>query len=245
MFQKAKLQGSFQIIVEEGSQSPKTTLGQRAAIQHLQSLGFIDATDPDQRYEVLKVFGQTKLSPSLDIHMQAALRKQQAFEEWAADDMAIQQTMVQQQEAVMQYEQQLATLPPPEPTKQIDPLTGQAVEMPPDQAALQAQIPPPPSITTYTPLKWLGWYKADVHKQEFLKWANSDTIVELLKEKPGIESMLTAHLQEIDMALQEQMMLAAGPQPPQGAGMAMQNSNREAGGLGAMPGKKGAAQEAV
>ena len=105
---------------------------------------------------------------------------------------------------------------------------------------MAAAIPPPPSANQFTPLKWLPWYKADTHKQEFLKWANSDRIVELLKQNQALEQLLVEHLMEIDMALMEQMAMAAGPQPapPQGAGMALQNSNQEA---GSKPVKEGGA----
>jgi hypothetical protein len=58
-------------------------LGERAAIEHLNTMGLIDKTDTDQRYTGVPLFGQASLAPSLDIHMQAALRKQQAFEDWA------------------------------------------------------------------------------------------------------------------------------------------------------------------
>jgi len=57
MFKNADLQGSFGVVVEDGSNTPKTTLGIRAAVEHLNSLGFIDPTDPDQKYEVFRLFG--------------------------------------------------------------------------------------------------------------------------------------------------------------------------------------------
>jgi hypothetical protein len=236
VFKQAQLQGSFNVIVEEGSQSPKTALGIRAAIQHLHSLGFINPADSDQNYAVLQAFGQTKLAPSLDLHMQAALRKQQEFEEWASDPMAVQQSLMQGEQAVMQYQQQLATVqPPPSAAPQVDPETG--AEMPPDpaqeQQQMQAAIPPPPSPNLFTPLKWKRWYKASIHKQEFLKWVNGDQMIELMKETPSLEGLLEAHLMEIDQAVLEQAMqdmtAINGPTPPQGAGMAMQNSNQEAG----------------
>jgi hypothetical protein len=249
IFKNAQLQGSFSIIVEEGSQTPKTALGIRAAIQHLSSLGFIDAADPDQRYAIYQAFGQTKLSPSLDIHMQAALRKQQAFEEWVMNPQAVEQSMMQAEQAVGAYEQQLAAAQPPPTSGQIDPKTG--MEILPDPATEQQQmagsLPPPPSPNAFTPLKWRPWYKADIHKQEFLKWANSDRIVEMVQTSPNVENLLVAHLADIDMALMQMMMMAAGPPPigGGGGGQAMANSNQEAGGTDVMPGSKGAAQEAT
>lgn len=250
-FQRANLQGSFSVLVEEGSQKPKTALGVRAAIQHLASLGAIDMMDTDQRYTVLEAFGQTKLAPSLDIHKQAALRKQEAFEVWAIDPMAQQKSMMLGQQAVANYQLQLAQVQPPGPiAPQTDPASGEPLPMDPAAEAqqMQAAIPPPPSPNMFTPLKWKRHYKADVHYQEFLKWANSDRMVELLKQNPALEPLLDAHQMEIEQAMMEQAMfmpgMGAAPPPPQGAGMAMQNSNREAGGIGNMPGKPGAAKEA-
>ena len=234
VFKRADLDGSFTTYVEEGSQKPKSALGVRAAIQHLNSLAMINPNDPDQVYAIYQAFGQTKLAPSLDIHMQAALRKQQAFEEWAIDPAAQQQSLEAAQQDTLAYEQQLAQIQPVQAAPQIDPQTG--MEIPPDAAMeeqqAQAQMPPPPSITKHTPLKWRRAYKATIHHQEFLKWANSDKVIQLLTENPALEAILDAHQQEIEMAMGEQAMIMASAQgmaPPQGAGMALANSNQEAG----------------
>jgi len=226
-FKNAQLQGSFDIIVEDGSTAPKTTLGTRAAVEHLNSLGFLDPADPDQRYKVLQLFGQGQLAPSLDIHMQAALRKQQAFEEWAQNPEAQQMSLQLATAETQKFEQELAAVKPEEEA----PMTG------PDGApAPLPQLPQPPSPNKFTPLSWKPWYNAAIHKQEFMKWANSDVIIDLLKQKPGLEALLTAHLAEMDMSLQQAQLLAMGPQPPKpggggiGAGQAMKNSNSESGG---------------
>ena len=247
LFQSAKLQGAFTVIVEEGSQKPKTALGIRAAIEHLNGLGLIDASDPDQRYAIYQAFGQTKLNPALDIHMMSALRKQQAFEEWAIDPQRQEESRVKAEGELMEYEQKLAAIPPPvQAEPQLDPATGMPLPVDPaiEQQQMQAEIPPPPSVNAQTPLKWRRGYKADVHYQEYMKWVNSDRIVELITENPALEVLLDAHLDDIEMAMQQQMMVMSGqgPTPPQGAGMAMANSNQEAGGLGVMPGQPGAAK---
>ncbi len=234
LFERANLQGSFEIIVEDGSQTPKTTLGRRASIEHLNQLGFLDPADPDQRYKIFQEFGQSRLAPTLDIHMQAALRKQQAFEDWAVSDEAKQQSMMMFEGKMAEYQQTLATVPPPPPTEpQVGP-DGQP--MPPDPAQEQAQIaaavPPPPSITVATPLAWKPWYNAAIHMQEFNKWANSDRIIELLQTQPALEQVLVAHHQEMQAQI---AMTMAAQEPvgrkPGGAGMAMANSNQEAGGV--------------
>lgn len=203
-FKRAQLQGSVSVIVEDGSTSPKTNLGMRAALQQAQALGMLDTTDPDVSYEGLKIFGLTRIAPSIDVHVQAALRKQQQFEEWIMDPMAIQQSMMMAQQKFQQYTVESA---------QADPMMG---------------IVPPPSPLADTPLKWLPWYGARIHRQEFLKWANSDQMRELLEQKPEAQQLMEMHLSEIEMALQKEQMLLAGPPPPaQGAGMAMANSNQE------------------
>lgn len=226
-FKNAQLQGCFDVVVEDGSQTPKTSLGLRAAVEHLNSLGFIDPNDPDQKYKVFQLFGQPKLSPSLDIHMQAALRKQQAFEEWAQSPEKQQLSMQLAMQDQQAYEAQLATIQP-EPAK-IDPATGVDVAAPVEQA-----LPPPPSVTKHTPLAWKPWYNAPIHKQEFLKWMNSDRMIELMGENPALEQVATVALQEIDMAIMEEQARMAPPPKPGGggigAGQAMSNSNAESGG---------------
>lgn len=234
VFQNANLQGCFDIVVEDGSNTPKTTLGIRAAVEHLNSLGFLDPNDPDQKYQVFQLFGQSNLSPALDIHIQAALRKQQAFEEWAKNPAAQQQSVMQMEMEVQQYRQQIASMPlPVAPPPTVGP-DGQ-----PQAAPIEPpQMPPPPNPTKFTPLAWKPWYAPAIHKQEFLKWANSDQMVELLAKNPALETLLATHLQDIEMAMAQQMMAQAmaqaGPPKPggaaQGAGQAMKNSNAESGG---------------
>lgn len=248
LFKRAQLKGSFQVVVEEGSQTPKTQLGMRAAVQQLDAMGALNKSDPDQLYSLLQLFGQTKLAPSLDIHMQRALAKQQEFEDWVLtqNPQMLQMAVTGVQMQRDQYAAQIAAIEADAQAQTvIDPASGQAVG--PDPAPMIAQLQAPPSLTEGTPLKWKRWYKADIHLQEFMKWANSDRMMDLVKQNPAIEPILEAHLEEITMALQEQAMMFLGTAPAPngggGAGMAMANSNQEAGGLGVMPGQPGAAQE--
>lgn len=230
-FKKADLQGSYEVIVEDGSMTPKTSLGLRAAVEHLNSLGFINPQDPDQKYKVFQLFGQTGLSPKLDFDMQSALRKQQAFEDWAVNPQAQQLSMQAAAQAAMAYQQQVA---------QMQDVPNAAPTQPGMEAPPIPQLPPPPSPNQFTPLKWLRWYDPTIHKQEFLKWANSDTIVELLQKNPKLEPLLVAHLDEMDAALNaiamQQAAIQAQANPPKpggggiGAGKAMSNSNKESGG---------------
>lgn len=81
-FQNAQLQGNVTIHIEDGTDVPKTALGERAAIEHAAQLGMIDPADPDQRYTILTKLGLSDLVPGLDTHVQTALRVQDEFERW-------------------------------------------------------------------------------------------------------------------------------------------------------------------
>jgi hypothetical protein len=226
VFQNADLQGSFSIIVEDGSMTPKSALGQRAMVEHLVGLQAINPADPDTNWAILQLFGGTKLAATLNVHMQRALSKQQEFEVWAKDKQAQMQSQLLAQQAVAQYEQQLVALQP-----QVMP-TDAATGMP----AEQEPLPQPPSPTKFTPLAWKPWYHAGIHKQEFMKWANSDKVIALVKENPALEGLLMAHYQEMDMAdmaLQARTAMqgqAPGAQGAKGSAQSMKNSNKESGG---------------
>jgi hypothetical protein len=226
-FKRAQLDGSFDILVEDGTSAPKTTLGIRAAIDHASQLGMMNLRDPDVQYEGLKLFGLVRMIPSMDIQVQSALFVQNAFQEFMADPQKValmtqvftvyQKMLVQQQQQLAIAQQQMLT-------------TGQPAQPP----------QPPPNPLTNTPFEWLDWYNPVIHHQEFLKWANSDRIRDLLKQ-PQVgqiaKAMMTMHLQEIKAKLAEiqTAQMAAQPQggapPPnqQGAGRAMRNSNQNSG----------------
>lgn len=219
-FQRSQLQGSVSIVVEDGSTTPKTNLGMRAAVEHANGLGMLNLAEPDQQYEGLKLFGLTRMVPVLDIHVQRALQKQQAFEEWLANPEALQKfandAQGQQQQWQMEAQQtmQVAAANP-----QMDPMTGQAI--PP-------QLPEEPNPMKLTPLKWKPWYNPMIHKREFEKWANSDRVVQLLKDHPYAEGLLEAHYGEIELAVSMAMGVPPpGAPAPGGGAVGMANSNRE------------------
>lgn len=230
-FQKADLQGNVSVVVESGSQAPKTNLGKRAAIEHLNQLGFIDPNDPDQKYKVFQEFGMAGLSPTLDIHVTAALQKQEAFEAWVQDQATVQAwAQEQMQKQQMFQEQQAQMMMEFQATAQPDPMTG----MMPQPPTIE-----PPSPLEGTPLEWMDWYSPVIHEMEFLKWANSDVIRQLLTEKPQIKGLLKAHLMEIRVAKMEESNGVVGGQilqleepaqtgsVPTRNGGAMNNSNVE------------------
>lgn len=81
-FKKIDLHGDIAIIVEDGSNVPKTVLGQRAAIEHARQLGFIDPQSPDQQYAIFQKLGTLYLMPSLDADIKSCLQEQAAWEQW-------------------------------------------------------------------------------------------------------------------------------------------------------------------
>ena len=244
VFRNTDLQGSFSIIVEDGSMQPKSALGQRAMVEHLVGLGAMNPQDPDTNWAILRTFGGTKFSPSLDVQMQAALRKQQAFEQWALDPEAQVASMQRGQQALMEYEGQLLeTRPPMNQPAPVGPDGAPASGPQVPQEDPAAMLPKPPTPNEFTPLRWLKWYKPQVHMQEFLKWANSDKMVELMKQNPAIEKLLEAHYLDMEMALQMQAMMAvqataavrpgAGGLPNaqggKGSAQSLENSNSNSG----------------
>jgi hypothetical protein len=211
-FKRTQLQGSVSVVVEDGTNAPKTTLGMRAALEHANTLQMLNMADPDQRYEGLKLFGLTRLAPSLDINVQSALKKQEAFELWAVNPQNVVVALAQAEQAFAQWQVEAAS--------NFDPMTGEP-------------LIPPPSVLDGTPLRWLDWYDPEIHRQEFIKWANGDRVQPLL-EVQGVEALLKQHLTEIDQAIikkaQQLAMrqMAMMPPPPQTGG-SMSNSNRESG----------------
>jgi hypothetical protein len=238
-FMKADLQGNVTVVVESGSQAPKTNLGKRAAIEHLNSLGFIDPADPDQKYKIFQEFGMAGLSPSLDINVTSALQKQDAFEEWIQQTEIVQQWAMERMTAQQEFDaQQAMQMEQFAATAQPDPMTGMMPQPP---------VVAPPSPLEGSPLEWMDWYNPIIHEQEFLKWANGDTVRELIAGDAKVKGLLQAHLMEIRIAKQElamgviggqmlndaQLSVGASAQPgaqqqaPGGAGAAMANANRE------------------
>lgn len=203
-FQAADLQGSVQVVVEDGSTTPKTNLGKRAAIEQLRNFGILNPQDPDQAHTILKTFGQTDLIPSLDVHVQKALQEQDEFEKWAA---------------TVQFGpgQPLAG---PTGAMIVDPTTQAPMLGPPQP------MTPPPGVRKI-------WHNDVVHVTEHTKWANGDSVTALLAQKPELEPYVTMFLQQhmdaIAMQQQQQMAAeaAASGKEAGGGANAMSSSNGE------------------
>lgn len=201
-FKRANLQGSIDVVVENGSTAPKTNLGLRAALDHAVQMKFINPEDPDSAYEAMKLMGLTRLVPAVDIDVQSALQKQQAFEDWAGNKDAVAQSLQQAQQAMIAYQQQTAQAiqswqkqvaalpPPPAQVPGGTPIAAQPVPPAP-------QAGPAPSVTQFTPLVWRSWYNSVIHRREFLKWANGDIVRTLITEQPPLAALLDQHLTEI------------------------------------------------
>jgi hypothetical protein len=227
-FKNEDLQGNVTILVEDGSQVPKTNLGERAAIEHLNQLGLIDKMNPDTQYAILKSFGQTKLMPQLDVQVRACRAMQDEFERWAetAELLPPPPTAVFEPDPA----DPTGATPLMDPaTQQVDPETQQPVPgtgnpMPPQP---QWSAPPPgvPAMRWNDPLVWSA---------EIRKWLCGDRMRNLLREKPDLVPVADQLLGQYEMVLQAQMAAQQGLPPgggddQQGAGRAMRNSNQNAG----------------
>lgn len=231
-FKRAQLQGSFSVVVEDGSTTPKTSLSMRASVEHAAGLGMLNMMDPDQQYEGLKLFGLTRMVPTLDIHVQAALQKQQAFEDWIADPQNVQAFVAQAKQEQAFYTQEVQAYDAAR-TAVSQQMPGAAADPTRPLPPVPQPPPAPPAMLAGTPLEWFPWYNASIHMQEFLKWANDDHIRELSKTVPITVEMLKLHMQEIQAALAPPPgMLPAPPPSAQGAGRAMANSNKNSAPVG-------------
>jgi hypothetical protein len=92
-FQQADLLGDVSIVVEDGTNVPKTALGKRAAMEQANNMGFVNPADTDQKYAFLSEMGLVNLMPGLDSSRKAALRQQDAFENWVTDSLETGDTM--------------------------------------------------------------------------------------------------------------------------------------------------------
>lgn len=228
-FMSANLQGSVRVLVEDGSQTPKTSLGKRAAIEQLRQMNAIDVSNPDTQYRILQIFGQTDLYPGLNAHVRTALQEQDAFEAWA------QRVQLTQQPGLVDPATGQAAQP------QVDPMTGQ--ELPPMGVAGFV-----PGLSEQPPGQREIWHDDLVHLAEHTKWANSDKVRQVLSDttKPWLKDYVTwflqVHLIQIQMAQVAQAQAEAGPQPG-GGGRAMERSNNESGQPGDVPRGTGTDQQ--
>lgn len=215
-FQQADLSGNVSITIEDGSQAPKTNLGQRAAVEQLRNFGVIQPeTDPDQQYQILKTFGQTNLMPSLDVQVKTALREQDEWERWASEVQQVMQPVMGPAGAMV-----------------VDPATNQPAQQ--------------PGVSTPMPGVRMIWNNDQVHIVEHTKWLNSDTVTNLLREKPWLLPYANLFLEQHQQAMmvqqmQSQIVAGGGAQGPEAGGgaNALSSSNRESGATKGVPSGNG------
>ena len=235
-FKKADLMGAIDVLIEDGSQTPKTSLGKRAGIEQLNQLGFLDRNDAEQRYNVLKSFGELELLPSLDNHVKSALQEQDAFERWATSPASAMIPTPTPVPAPLGSPGEGLTGPTPgmgAPAGPEAPPAGPEAAPPAPPPMMMAMMPqpatPPPLIVEY-------WHQDQIHNAEHTKWANTDAARQLFGSRPELKPLFTQHMQLHDLAaakkamMQAQIQAAAMPQPPgQGSQLAMERSNKESG----------------
>lgn len=191
-FDNANLQGSTSIVVEDGSNVPKTSLGERAAMEQANNMRLLNPQgDPDQLYSMLTKLGLTGLIPGLDSSVKAAQREQQAFEDW-----------IQQ---------------PAAPMPQVDPATGQPLPLPPAEPGVQYRDPTPPLSVNVWEAGTTGQGIA-ARIGELVKWANSDRMQEIIKQYPDASFYLSAYYQGLMQLLGAVSSGALMGMAPAGAG---------------------------
>lgn len=212
-FERAKLQGAIEIMVEDGSQAPKTNLGRRAAIEHANQLGLLNPKDPEQQFAILKGFGLSDLVPSLDFDVKSALAEQDAFEDWVVNNQAM---MPQVGMAVQMFQQQMM----------------QWSQVAQSSMVIGGMPPPQPQLPALSPFDHKLYHNPVVHFAEHRKWANSDKAKEMFAAMPFLEVLFLQHLEATKAAAMAEMMGGApgapAPEPPKRGG-AMERSNSESG----------------
>ncbi len=207
-FLNAQLQGQVTVKIEDGSNMPKTALGKRAAIEQANQLGLINPQDPDQRYNLLVQFGLQDLSPSLNVHVQSALRMQDEFEQWM-DSPEAQQMMMQ----------------PPMMT--ADPMTGMPMPMLPP-SPLEVKPWMDPQVHWSERIKWCNSDKL----RDAMKM--NPMIEQIVTQNLQQLQMMMAPPPQVDengnpIAPEGQEKGAAGQ------GQALSNSNKNSGSTGNVP----------
>jgi len=81
-FERANLQGDVSIIIEDGTNVPKTTLGKRAAFEHARQAGIFNPQDPEQLHAGAQILGVPEIIPGIDANVRAAQQEQEQYEEW-------------------------------------------------------------------------------------------------------------------------------------------------------------------
>jgi ssDNA-binding Zn-finger/Zn-ribbon topoisomerase 1 len=85
-FKRKDMLGAISVIVEDGTEAPKTTLGLRAALQQGKEFGVVPFNDPATANKTLEILGIPELVPSLDSHTKTAQVEQEEYVEWVRNE---------------------------------------------------------------------------------------------------------------------------------------------------------------
>lgn len=83
-FQNADLQGAVQVIIEDGSTTPKTSLGKRAMLQEAINMKLVNPENPDTQYSALDLLGGQSLAPGLSKNTTSAQVEQEQYVAWVS-----------------------------------------------------------------------------------------------------------------------------------------------------------------
>jgi hypothetical protein len=76
-----------------------------------------------------------------------------------------------------------------------------------------------PTMQGPSPLTVKPWFDLQIHKNERIKWLNTDRMRELIQKEPNLEPLLEAHLQQLQIGLQPPGSFGPGdPGHPGGPG---------------------------
>ena len=86
-----------------------------------------------------------------------------------------------------------------------------------------------------SPLVIKPWFDPQVHWTERIKWLNTDRMREVIQQRPDVEPIISAHLQQLQLMMMPPMPADPNAPVPQGGALAMTGSNRESGATDTMP----------
>jgi hypothetical protein len=78
-FTKEDLQGNVNGVIDYEGLYPKSQATRRATIQQLVQTGVLNVQDPETKYKILEIFGETELLGSVDLDAKEAIRENDAF----------------------------------------------------------------------------------------------------------------------------------------------------------------------
>ena len=81
-FKGSDIVGSVDIRIEGGSERPRSKLAEQALVEAMAKIGVVNPTNPEQGYEIAKMFGMTKVLGANDEDVRYAAGEWQALLDW-------------------------------------------------------------------------------------------------------------------------------------------------------------------